>query len=156
VPQDEDRSVSLDWEQAKLDAEQAALYEREMREKVEALPDYRGTITTAEIEIVAPVGSQFMGLQINFSDVPGEVRAYVDAIEAQPKAFCSCLWVDKEHPQRGIVPTRIDEDGECILHSRVGLIQGFFVWLNRRSQDAITEAEANGVFEEAMNDGNSA
>ncbi len=39
MPQDEDRSVSLDWEQAKLDAEQAALYEREMREKVEALPN---------------------------------------------------------------------------------------------------------------------
>ncbi len=112
-------------------------------------------MTTADIEIVAPVGSQFMGLQINFSDVPGEVKAYVAAVEDNPKGFCSCLWVDKEHPQRGIVPTRIDEDGECILHSRAGLIQGFFVWLNHRSQNAITEAEANGVFEEAMRDGDS-
>lgn len=120
---------------------------REWAEADTLLPDsidYPG-LTTSDIEITSPnflytlprgwesKADEFLEfLSIPKKEIPELAARFIDAIETQETLkWCACTW--KIHPedvgkerQRKV---RIDANEWCVLHTKVGLILGFFAFV---------------------------
>lgn len=115
--------VELDRKQAIVD------HDNLVKERLAALPDFKDTLTfeVYATEEEAPA-TEWLALPKN--EIPELVKKYTEALEENPRGFCSCLYRQMA-PEDGGGLRRIDEDESCIMHNRRGLIQGFFVWLEK-------------------------
>lgn len=104
---------------------EAELYRRQ------AMVDHAATTET--LAVYAPTVEQspaieWLSIPTSTEHTAQLVRKYIAAIEEHPRNFCSCLYRQMPEEDGGGL-RRINEDGDCILHSRHGLIEGFFKWL---------------------------
>lgn len=73
-------------------------------------------------------------LSIPKNEIPEFARRFIDAIETQETTkWCACTW--RIHPDDGLKEpskqrkVRIDANEWCVLHTKVGLILGFFAFV---------------------------
>lgn len=125
-------------------------FEAVARERADSL-----MATTQDFRIVAPVeeasGMEF--LSIPKMRIPEMADQYIAWIETEvTDKWCKCIWalhpddtdvnegecricnrpenaIHVEHSYRGRRKRRVEEHPQCPVHTRVGLVLGFFEWL---------------------------
>lgn len=85
-------------------------------------------------------------------ELPDLVREYIQAIETEPtEKHCLCTWRihddDVEKPEGTRRKVRIDEHAQCRVHTKEGLLIGFFPWVAERSgQRPIPDVSKSNAF----------
>lgn len=124
MPQEENRDESIDIETLKLEQEERELNRRQ------AIVDHQTTTETLAIYATVEEAPAIEWLSIPKMEIPELVKKYTEALEENPRGFCSCLYRQMPEEDGGGL-RRIDEDESCIMHNRQGLVKGFFVWLEK-------------------------